>query len=99
MEPLRDEEIVKVIHTIENWHIVEDGNWIQRKYRFKDYLVALQFVHEIGTHAETIQHHPFISIDYKLVNVKLTSWRAKGVTKLDIDCAKHYNEIYNKLIK
>jgi 4a-hydroxytetrahydrobiopterin dehydratase len=41
-------------------------------------------------------HHPFISIDYKLVTLKITSWKARGLTDLDISLAKQYDAIYEK---
>jgi hypothetical protein len=41
--------------------------------------------------------HPFISIDYKLITVKISSWRAKGLTKLDFELAKKYDEVYEKM--
>lgn len=44
--------------------------------------------------SEEVQHHPLISIDYKLITVKLSSWKAKGLTDLDFQLAADYDRLY-----
>ncbi|MDC3415116.1 4a-hydroxytetrahydrobiopterin dehydratase [Terrihalobacillus insolitus] len=93
MERLNEEQIEQALQKLSNWKRV-DEKWIQRKYRFKNYLAGVRFVHDIANYSENIQHHPFISIDYKVVTVKLSSWQAKGLTDLDIEMAAHFDEVY-----
>ena len=81
---------------LQNWK-VKDDKWIVRKYIFKEYLQGIQFVSAIGQIAEANQHHPFISIQYKAVNVSLSTWAAKGVTALDIDLAVEYEKTYEHI--
>ena len=38
-----------------------------------------------------MNHHPGIAIDYRRVTVKLTTWHAGGLTKLDVDSAEAYD--------
>ncbi|MDC3416927.1 4a-hydroxytetrahydrobiopterin dehydratase [Aquibacillus sp. 3ASR75-54] len=76
-----------------NWKRV-DNKWIEGNYRFKEYLTGVNFVQEIAKYAEEMNHHPFITIEYKRVTVKLSSWRAKGITDLDIEMANRFNAIY-----
>ena len=54
-------------------------------------------MNRVAEYAEDIQHHPFISIDYKMVTIKLTSWEAGGLTELDLECAQRYDELYSTL--
>lgn len=81
-----------------NWKLV-DGKWIQRKYRFKEYLNGIEFVQNVANLSEKMNHHPFISIDYKLISVKITSWRARGLTALDFTLAEKYDELYLQIKK
>jgi 4a-hydroxytetrahydrobiopterin dehydratase len=93
---LTDEEVQSLLQEMEGWKLVEE-RWIAKKYRFPNYLQGIEFVRRIATISEEANHHPFISIDYKLITVKISSWRAKGLTKLDFDLAKKYDEIYEKI--
>ncbi|MEH7012228.1 4a-hydroxytetrahydrobiopterin dehydratase, partial [Neobacillus niacini] len=38
--------------------------------------------------------HPFISIDYKVVTLRISSWNARGLTALDFELATKYDEFY-----
>ncbi|EZP77293.1 transcriptional coactivator/pterin dehydratase [Parageobacillus genomosp. 1] len=93
---LTDEEVQSLLQEMEGWKLMEE-QWIAKKYRFQDYLQGIEFVRQIATISEETNHHPFISIDYKLITVKISSWRAKGLTKLDFELAKKYDEVYEKM--
>jgi 4a-hydroxytetrahydrobiopterin dehydratase len=93
MEKLTLSEIQQKLTAVPNWRITEE-KWIERKYRFVDYLNGLEFVQRVAELSERNNHHPFISIDYKLVSLKITSWHARGLTELDFELAKRYDAIY-----
>ncbi|MBH0231184.1 4a-hydroxytetrahydrobiopterin dehydratase [Halobacillus yeomjeoni] len=83
---------------LDGWKL-QDEKFIVKRYRFKDFLTGVQFVNNVAEYSEEIQHHPFISIDYKMVTMKLTSWNAKGLTDLDLQCAEKYDEFYKQLVE
>lgn len=93
MEKLSEQEIRERLHEFPDWKLA-DEKWIVRKYRFKEYLHGISFVQKIAEESERVQHHPFISIEYKLITVKITSWRAKGLTVLDFKMAEVYDRLY-----
>ncbi|WP_044895334.1 4a-hydroxytetrahydrobiopterin dehydratase [Bacillus alveayuensis] len=93
---LTDKEVQSLLQEMEGWSLLEQ-KWIVRKYRFQDYLQGIEFVRQIAEISEEANHHPFISIDYKLITVKISSWRAKGLTKLDFELVKKYDEVYQKM--
>ncbi|WP_261132458.1 4a-hydroxytetrahydrobiopterin dehydratase [Bacillus sp. Marseille-Q3570] len=95
MERLTEEQVSVQLQNLEDWKLT-DEKWITKKYRFKNYLDGIDFVSKIARHSEEIQHHPLISIDYKLVTVKLSSWQAKGLTELDFKLAADYDRIYDQ---
>lgn len=93
MERLTEEQISERLEKLEGWSL-QDDKWIVRKYRFKEYLDGVEFVSKIAKISEDVQHHPLISIDYKMVTVKLSSWQAKGLTDLDFKLASDYDRVY-----
>lgn len=93
MEKLSESAIQDKLTENPNWKLV-DGKWIERKYRFQEYLDGIKFVQSVAQLSERTNHHPFISIDYKLITIKITSWRAKGLTDLDFTLAQKYDELY-----
>ncbi|WP_163529213.1 4a-hydroxytetrahydrobiopterin dehydratase [Halobacillus ihumii] len=90
-----DEEKQEKVNALDGWKL--DGKFIVKRFRFGDFLTGIQFVNNVAEYAEDIQHHPFISIDYKMVTVKLTSWQAKGLTDLDLECAVKYDSLYKQI--
>jgi 4a-hydroxytetrahydrobiopterin dehydratase len=93
MEKLSEFEIQEKVMTVPNWRIT-DEKWIERKFRFLEYLTGIEFVQRVAELSEKMNHHPFISIDYKLVTVKITSWHAKGLTELDFELAQKYDALF-----
>jgi len=55
---------------------------------------AIDFVNEIAKIAETLDHHPIITINWKSVKLSLKSFDMDAITKRDIALA---TEIENKL--
>lgn len=98
MERLNEEAVQERLTKIPNWKLT-DGKWIERKYRFQEYLNGIEFVQSVAQLSEQMNHHPFISIDYKLITIKITSWHAKGLTNLDFTLAQKYNDLYEQLKK
>ncbi|WP_188455440.1 4a-hydroxytetrahydrobiopterin dehydratase [Virgibacillus oceani] len=93
MERLTEEQITKELEMLSDWKRL-DEKWIERKYRFKNFLAGVNFVDQIAVYAEEKQHHPFISIDYKVVTLKISSWQAKGLTDLDFEMVNHFDELF-----
>ncbi|WP_181350909.1 4a-hydroxytetrahydrobiopterin dehydratase [Thalassobacillus sp. CUG 92003] len=96
MERLSEEVKQQEVDKLEGWSL-KDDKFIEKRYRFTDFLTGVQFVNNVAEYAEDIQHHPFISIDYKMVTLKLTSWSAKGLSDLDLQCAEKYDVLYEQV--
>jgi len=94
---LRLDEVAvqSMLQKMDGWKLT-DERWIIKKYRFQEYLKGIQFVQKVAQLSEDANHHPFISIDYKLITIKISSWRAKGLTELDFELAKKYDEIFQE---
>ena len=95
MKRLTKEEVESALIGKEGWSVI-DEKWLRKRFRFPEFLKGISFVNDIAKLSEEVQHHPFISIDYKVVTLKLTSWHMKGITDLDIELSHKYDELYQK---
>src|SRR5690554_818579 len=69
---LTNEQIETYLQQTKDWKRV-DEKWIQKKYRFKQFMEGIQFINHLAQFSEEVNHHPFIAIDFRLVTVKITS--------------------------
>lgn len=95
MIPLQDDELDEELKSLSSWKVIRDI-WIFREFTFNNYLEGVNFAKQIGEYSEKRKHHPSIKIDYKKVSIEISSWRAKGLTALDIEMVKDFNIIYEK---
>ncbi|MCL6517526.1 MAG: 4a-hydroxytetrahydrobiopterin dehydratase [Alicyclobacillus sp.] len=91
-ERLTDAEIQAALATVPEWRLEEKT--IGRRYRFGSFMDAVGFVNRVAEVAERRNHHPFISLDYKVVTLRLTSWHAGGLTQADFDEAAEFDRLY-----
>jgi 4a-hydroxytetrahydrobiopterin dehydratase len=61
---------------------------LHARFRTGDFETGLKLVKKIGKAAEKADHHPEIDLTYPLVDVRLSSHDAGGVTSRDIDLAR-----------
>ncbi|MGM0851320.1 MAG: 4a-hydroxytetrahydrobiopterin dehydratase [Bacillota bacterium] len=97
MKKLSEDALSQKLESLEKWRLKEE-KWIERRYRFKGYLEGIRFVNKLAEAAEEVNHHPFITIQYKLVIVELTSWSENGLTDLDFDLANQYEKLYKEMV-
>jgi 4a-hydroxytetrahydrobiopterin dehydratase len=90
-ELLSESELQEQLSELPGWK-VEDDKWIVKKYMFPTFPEAVAFVNKVADIAEAQVHHPFISIDYRKVTLRLTTWNSGGLTMLDIRSAKAYDQ-------
>ena len=90
-ELLTEQELQDRLGELQGWKLEEDGRTIAKKYMFPSFPEAIAFVNKVADIAEAQVHHPFISIDYRKVTLRLTTWHSGGLTLLDIQSAKAYD--------
>jgi 4a-hydroxytetrahydrobiopterin dehydratase len=92
MEKLTELEIETCIQSVSEWKL--ENKTISRRYRFSSFMDAIHFTNKVAEEAERRNHHPFISVDYKMVTLRLTSWHAGGLTQTDFDEAKACDDLF-----
>lgn len=61
--------------------------WIRRRYKTPGWPHTLMLVNAIGYIAEAVFHHPDLNVSYAMVDVKLQTHSAKGITDKDFQLA------------
>jgi 4a-hydroxytetrahydrobiopterin dehydratase len=65
------------------WSLFDDGQRIQRTFRFKDFAAAFAFVSRAANLAEAEGHHPDISFGWGYATVSLQTKKIKGLHEND----------------
>ncbi|MBN2981312.1 MULTISPECIES: 4a-hydroxytetrahydrobiopterin dehydratase [Cohnella] len=92
-KPLEEAELGEALRNLQGWKI-EENKRIAKSYLFPSFGDAVSFVQKAADIAEKQNHHPFISIDYRRVTLRLTTWHSGGLTELDVAAAAAYDELY-----
>lgn len=92
MAALSKEEISSRLSQMPGWSL--SGDVIQRKYSFKAFLQAIEFVNAIAKAAEQANHHPDITINYNQVTISLSTHSESGITDKDFQLAAAIDKIY-----
>jgi len=82
---LTDDEINRRLPLLDGW--TRGENWIEKTYRFKNFLRAIAFVNAVAFVAEQSNHHPDIAIHYNEVTLRNWTHAAGGLTAYDFELA------------
>ena len=76
--------------TLQNWAVQEDQ--LFRRYDTANWRVTLMIANAIGFLAEAAYHHPRLILNYRSVEVFLTTHDAGGLTQKDFELAQKIEE-------
>ena len=79
------------MHTPEGWTTEAGGKAVLRTFKFKDFSEAFAFLTRVALHAEKVDHHPEFTNVWNLVDFRLTSHDAGGITDRDVKLAEAIN--------
>ena len=82
-------EIVKRLADLPGWKLNGDGAdvAIEKTFSFADYYETISFVNALAFVANTLDHHPDLSVHYNRCVVRYSTHDAKGLTERDFHCA------------
>jgi len=75
------------------WVVRSDRKSIERKFTFKDFRQAFEFMTLSAQYAEEIGHHPDWCNSWNEVRVSLTTHSSGGLTELDVWMAQRMNDL------
>ena len=88
---LTDDEISSRLPLLEGW--TRGENWIEKTYRFKNFLRAMSFVNAVAFVAEQFNHHPDIVIHHNEVRLRNWTHAAGGLTAYDFELAEKIDSL------
>ena len=88
-ELLSDDEIESGI--ADGW--AHEGDEIVRTYEFDSYLEGVGFASAAAGLAEEAFHHPELTINWREVEVRLTTHDEGGITQKDLNLAERFDEL------
>jgi 4a-hydroxytetrahydrobiopterin dehydratase len=89
---LNDDEIQKLLSTVPGWEL-KNGT-LQHHFSLPTFPAAIFFVNAVAHIAETLEHHPDISIAYNQVTLSVSTHSASGITEKDFALAYRVNELW-----
>ena len=83
---LTDTEIHERLSSLDGWTL--DGNAIRKQFTFKGFPEAVGFVNRLVPDAESADHHPDITINYRRVTLSWSTHDEGGLTAKDVAGAR-----------
>ncbi len=93
---MEENEIPELKVQIPEWAVIEiDGiKRLERKFKFKNFIEALEFTNRVGTLAEAEDHHPALLTEWGSVTVTWWTHSVGGLHRNDFIMAARTDEIY-----
>jgi len=91
--PLKPEEAEKHLAQTPGWALCDEGARIEKRFTFKNFKEAFDFVEAVGTLSEAEGHHPDISFGWGFAAISWQTKKIKGLHKNDFIMAAKVNEI------
>jgi len=94
---LTDEEIAGLQPQVSEWMVYEkDGiKRLERTFKFKNFVQALEFTNQVGGLAEEEGHHPALLTEWGRVTVTWWTHKIKGLHRNDFIMAAKTDKQYN----
>ena len=89
-------EIHKYLKKIDDWDVLkneENNFFIQKKFKFSNYLESEKFIINVGKIAETEGHHPDITFGWGYALIRISTHAIKGLAESDFILAAKIDKI------
>ena len=80
--PFDISEIHKYQKKVDGWNIIKDENkifFLNKKFKFKNFLDSQNFISKVGKISETEGHHPDILFGWGYAEIKITTHEIEGL--------------------
>jgi 4a-hydroxytetrahydrobiopterin dehydratase len=89
---LSEKDVRKYLTDLDSAWELKDGK-IVKSFQFSSFVDAIQFVNKVAKVAEELNHHPVITINWKIVRLSLKSFDVDAITMRDIKLATKIEEL------
>ena len=94
--PFDTSEIHKYLKKVDGWDVMSDGEknyYLEKKFKFKNFIESQEFVNKVGLIAEEEGHHPDIYYGWGYAKIKIFTHAIKGLTESDFILAAKIDKI------
>ncbi|NJN47222.1 MAG: 4a-hydroxytetrahydrobiopterin dehydratase [Candidatus Competibacteraceae bacterium] len=91
---LSQEEAESLLAQTPGWSLTQEGTRLERRFAFKSFAAALEFVNRVGEIAEQEDHHPDISFGWGYATVVYYTHKIGGLHENDFVMAAKLNTVY-----
>ena len=96
--PFDTSEIHKYQKKVDGWDIVKDEKkifFLNKKFKFKNFLDSQNFINKVGQISENEGHHPDILFGWGYAEIKITTHAIEGLSENDFILAAKIDQIIN----
>ena len=94
--PLSEEAARRLLPAVPLWTLGEGATRLSRRFEFRDFLQAMEFVNRVAQGAETEGHHPDIAIHWNKVDLVLWTHAIGGLHENDFILAAKIDRLLNE---
>ena len=94
--PLTPEQIEPLLGQLQGWE-VEDGKKLVKRFKFRNFVQAVEFVNALTPVAEEEGHHPDLYVSWGLVRAYMWTHKIDGLTESDFYMAAKLDRVYEGL--
>jgi 4a-hydroxytetrahydrobiopterin dehydratase len=89
--PMSDAELKRHLNEVPGWH--HDKGFIEKTFKFKDWLETMTFVNAMAWICHTEDHHPDVALSYNTCTLRFNTHSVGGVSINDFICAAKVNAL------
>ncbi len=90
------DEIHKYLKKVDGWNVLKDSEknyFIEKEFKFKNYVESEKFIILVGQIAEKEGHHPDISFGWGYAKIKISTHAIKGLAESDFVLAAKIDKL------
>ena len=92
-KPMSTEQVAQHLTALPGWAYDEESVSITKRYAFPDFADALAFTNQVGALAETLGHHPEITVGWGSASIRLSTHDIGGIHLADLIIAARIDRI------
>ena len=96
VSPLNFSEIHKYQKKVDGWDVKPNENkiyFLEKQFKFKNFLESQNFVNEVGKISENEGHHPDILFGWGYATIRITTHAIEGLSENDFILAAKIDKI------
>jgi 4a-hydroxytetrahydrobiopterin dehydratase len=98
--PLSDQEIAMLKTQVPGWEVITEAGIgkLQKVYKFKDFVTALDFTNRVGQVAEEQGHHPLLCTTWGETTVFWWTHAINGLHQNDFVMAARTDDVFKQML-